>query len=305
MAFFLEGDELVSEGMKRIIRELVDDAIDNLTNPAIDRDEGVHNARKGFKRIRAALRLVRDGIGVGAYRRENVFFRDCGRLLSPARDSFVMVEALDLVTSYYAAQLPPNAFADMREKLLERYQIISRQVFYESGAVEKVVEALQEAGERILTLPLEGDDFGVLGKGLQRIYRSGRRAMGRAYADPNVESFHEWRKQVKYLLYQLEIIEPLRPTLPENLTDELHQLSDYLGSDHDLAELRLTLVANPQLVGDKRELLTLIEQRRAELETAARPLGERIYLDKPYAFFAIASPKPSNAFTRSLSGASA
>jgi len=287
MAYHLEADEAISDGLKRIIVECVDQAINDLGDPSIDRDEGVHSARKKFKRIRAALRLVRDEIGQDIYKRENICFRDCAQLLAGARDSFVLVETLDALTDYYAPQLPPHAFAGVREELLNRYHTISRQALHESAAVEKVATRLQKTRKRILAWPIKGQDFSALHKGLRRVYKGGRRAMSRAYADLQVETFHEWWKQVKYLWYHLEILEMVWPTLLVDLACELHQLSDYLGNDHDLAELRRILTENPQLVSDKREalaLVTLIDLRRSELEMIARPLGERIYYDKPQAF---------------------
>lgn len=287
MAYRLEADEPISEGIKRIILERLDRAINDLVDPSIDRDEGVHNSRKSFKRIRAALRLVRDEIGADIYKRENICIRDCSRLLAAARDSLVMVETLDALTDYYTQQLPPHAFAGVCEKLLDRYQIISQHVLYESKVIEQVAATLQEARERIIDLPIKCEDFSALNTGLQRVYRRGRRAMAKAYADPEAEAFHEWRKRVKYLWYHLDILEMLWPSLLDNLANELHQLSDYLGDDHDLAELRHILIENPRLFSDNRELLalvTLIDQRRSELEAAARPRGERIYFDKPQAF---------------------
>ena len=286
--YHLETNKLVSEGIKRIILERVDQAINDLVDPAIDRDEGVHDARKCFKRIRAILRLVRNGIGQDIYRRENICFRDCGRLLAPARDSFVMVETLDALVAHFAEELPMQTVADVRGKLLERYDTISRKVIYESTVIEDVVAILWEARERILELPIECEGFLALSKGLQRVYRRGRQAMIAAYADPHPEAFHEWRKHVKYLWYHLEILEMLWPNfLLDGLASELHQLSDYLGDDHDLAELHHTLTENLQVYGDKNALLTvarLIAQRRLELEMAARPLGERLYFDKPQVF---------------------
>jgi hypothetical protein len=73
----------------------------------------------------------------------------------------------------------------------------------------------------------------------------------------------------------------------DELADEIHDLSDYLGDDHDLAELRQVVTSQPDLFDDEQNLevlLALIDQRRAELEAAAHPLGERIYVEKPANF---------------------
>ena len=108
--------------------------------------------------------------------------------------------------------------------------------------------------------------------------------MHRAYADPNSEIFHEWRKRVKYLWYHLEILTELWPKVLSSLADELHTLSEYLGIDHDLAVLRSTILNQPERFVDEKELtllISLIDQERLSLETLARPLGERIYSESP------------------------
>ena len=56
MAYRLEADETISVGIRRLLFERVQKIIHDLTNPEIDRDKGVHNARKSCKRIRAAYR---------------------------------------------------------------------------------------------------------------------------------------------------------------------------------------------------------------------------------------------------------
>lgn len=287
MVYHLEANERVSEGMKRIILQCVDHAIFVLEDSGVDRDEGVHDARKHFKQIRAALRLVRDGIGYDVYKRENIYFRDCGRLLAPVRDSFVMVETLDALFDNETGERPPPTFAAVRQMLLEQYQTISRSVLYESNAIPEVVARLHMARSRIHDLPMDGNNFTVLRMGLHRVYRRGRQAMKKAYAEPHPETFHEWRKRVKYLRHHIEILEMVCPTLLNNLANELHQLSDQLGDDHDLAELRHTLIVNPPIFNDGKALPTyirLIDQRRTELELAARPLGDRLFAVKPSAF---------------------
>jgi len=70
------------------------------------------------------------------------------------------------------------------------------------------------------------------------------------------------------------------------LENTLHELTDRLGDDHDLAELRGTL-SPPEGGGGDPGLLTLLEEidrRRAELQLASRPLGQRVYSEKPKAF---------------------
>ncbi|NJN43472.1 MAG: CHAD domain-containing protein, partial [Anaerolineae bacterium] len=108
--------------IRRVLLERVDAAFDDLTNPEKDRNKGVHDARKNFKRIRAALRLVRGEIEETLYQQENVRFRDAARLIASARDSWVMVETLDKLIEEFHTFLTPNAFVGVRQVLLRQYK---------------------------------------------------------------------------------------------------------------------------------------------------------------------------------------
>ena len=286
MAYRLEANENVSTGIRRVILERVDQALNDLTNPDKDRDKGVHDARKNCKRIRAALRLIRGEIGDELYRQENIRIRDAARLIASARDSWVMVETLDKLVADFNEHLTPNTFAGVRRTLLKQYKKVKQLAQESEETIPKVVETLQ-AARQVENLPILRENFSVFREGLQRNYRQGQRAMINAYAQPTPEMFHEWRKRVKYLWYQIEILVALWPNMLTNLAEELHTLSEYLGIDHDLAVLRRTVLDNPDGFVEEKELLllvTLIDQKRLALQAAARPLGERIYFDPPQIF---------------------
>lgn len=287
MSYRLEANESLADGIRRIALEQVDRAIASLTNSDEDPDEAIHGARKRFKKVRATLRLVRDEIGEEVYKRENVCYRDAGRLLAPVRDSFVKVKTVDDLTAYYSEQLQEDAFAGFRKALQDHYETVSHHTFTEEDAPAQVVDKMEAARPRLETLPIDHNDFSALHDGLRRVYKRGYNRLQDAYEEPVAENFHEWRKRVKYLWYHVRILQPIWPDLLEELADEIHDLSDYLGDDHDLAELRQSARAQTGAFADESEqqaLLGLIDQRRAELETAAQPLGKHIYAEEPDAF---------------------
>ena len=82
----LHVDEPVPMGLRRITLGQFDRAVQGLTDPSIDRDVGIHTARKTMKRLRGMLRMVRDEVGTHAYRQENAVLRDTSRKLAPARE---------------------------------------------------------------------------------------------------------------------------------------------------------------------------------------------------------------------------
>ena len=287
MSYRLELNESLPDGIKRIVKEQIDQALEQLRESPEGRNEAVHDARKRFKKIRAVLRLVRDEIGEKVYKSENVCFRDASRRLSAVRDSYVMVETVDDLRERFSDQLASNVFDDARQSLMARHQESIEQLLDEEGRMEEVAATIETARRRVEDWPVEWEEFVAIYGGLRRVYKRGRNRLAKAYAEPSPEKFHEWRKRVKYLWYHARILQPLWPDLLDELADQLHDLSDFLGDDHDLAELRQTVIVQPEMFEDERDLqalIALIDRRRAELEAAARPLGERIYVEKPAEF---------------------
>ena len=115
-------------------------------------------------------------------------------------------------------------------------------------------------------------------------YASGCRALRSAYAEPAAETFHKWRKRTKYHRQHTRLLRDLRRPITRGWQMEVAALSDLLGSEHDLALFRATLLDKGlALAGDRdqRALLALIDQRGTGLRSQARPLGERIFAEKP------------------------
>jgi excisionase family DNA binding protein len=280
----LEANESCANGARRILLECIDETILLLTQPGEDVDTAVHEARKNFKRIRAVLRLVRSSMDEAMFQAENGRFRAAAHQLAPLRDSAVLVETLDALNLHFGIE----AFATIRETLVAR-QLASRQQFWQNGqVVADVVDVLQQARLRLADLPLAHEDFAAFAGGLRRVYKRGRIRMALAYADANnAEKFHDWRKRVKYLWHHTEILQPMWPVVMDEVARELHQISDYLGDAHDLAELIHLLLREPELFSDDPEIPLLLEraaQRRTLLEETARPLGRRMYAEKPHLF---------------------
>jgi CHAD domain-containing protein len=266
----------------------IDGALAHLTDASPDRDEAIHEVRKRIKKIRAILRLVRDELGQELYRQENICYRDAGRRLADLRESAVLVETLDKLADYAVDELAAGALGKVRTALAQAHQSFSRRVFDEEKVVAATATTLRAGRRRLLTWPLVGDDFADVAKGVRRVYQRGRQRLAAAYAEPTPEAFHEWRKEVKYLWYQVTILELLKPGVLPLYAAELHELSDHLGDDHDLFALRRHWQQRPLIVAGAPELqqtlTALVERRRAEIEAAIRPLGERLYAEEPDTF---------------------
>jgi CHAD domain-containing protein len=251
------------------------------------RDEAVHEARKSFKKVRAVLRLVRPEAGAKSYRAENTCFRDAGRPLTEVRDARILIETLDKLTEHFHEHLAGRSFGDVRKALQAHLRTVRKRVLDEQNAFAVVGEAVREARERVKGWADVPNKWSAVGKGLADTYRRARDAFEDASANPTVAKLHEWRKQAKYLRYQLEVLRPLWPERLEELAHEADRMGELLGDDHDLAVLRQTLTDDPERFGDEGDremLLALIDRRRAELTQEAMLLGGRFFQERPRDF---------------------
>jgi CHAD domain-containing protein len=293
MSFQLKANESVSDGIARCVRREIQKAIDHLGSkvPPTEREawenEAVHEVRKGFKRVRAALRLVRETLGEEVYHEENFCFRDAARPLTLVRDGAMLVDTLDKLAQDCAVRVEPGALAKARDRLLAGRREVSSRVLGKDRAFATVTDVARRALGRMSDWRVECDGWAALEGGLRRVYRTGHRACATAAESPTMENLHEWRKQAKYLWHDLQLLEPAWTQHETGLGDQAHELSQLLGEDHDLAILRRTLAADPLTYGGHRflkGLFVVVDGKRGELQRHAFELGRQVYRDAPKVF---------------------
>lgn len=294
-AFRLLPGEPLGAGLRRLGVDEIDQAISGFYDGEEAFRAAVHEARKSMKRTRALLRLIRFEIGHQIYQFENAWMRDTGRLISDVRDSAVMVVAIDDMRDLFGSLLAEGTFDELRERLVVRRDRVELRAMEDPDVVPRVVANLERARSRYASWPTDPDarssygmgirdDYRAVGPGLEATHARGRREMVVAYKAPSPEHFHLWRKRVKHLKHQMEILTPMWPEVMIGMAITLDRIADLLGQDHDLAEL-LQLISNrPDLCPSplERSLLSaLAQQRRSDLQTASRILGRRIYTESP------------------------
>jgi CHAD domain-containing protein len=286
MADELRENESGTRGVRRLIRKQIRKALEALGVPRPLDDGAVHTARKQLKRVRANLRLLRQALGPRTYQRENAWAREAAEPLTAVRDAKILLETLVGLAEHFPGALNKQTLARVR-RALERHRKEVRHRVLEDGDLLPLTAALEAVRERLARWPVGRRGWSVLGAGLKRVYRNGRAAFRTAEQAPSVENLHEWRKQAKYLRYQLEALRRTWPAALEGLATEARLLTDRLGDDHDLAVLRQTLQEQPERFPDRRaveRLLELIDRRRVELQEDAWNFGRHLYADRPQAF---------------------
>ena len=282
MAFRLRIDEPTTKGFRRIGVEQIERARRQLAAKA-DAATEIHEARKCLKRVRALLRLGREGLGEATFRAENAEFRAIAALLAPARDDHVLLET--------AAKLAAEDTGDAGQALarLKAAILAARAPAATDEAADGRPEAetaLERAQRRFRRLTLTPDSFATLERGFVRNYRKGLAARDAAYADGSDEAFHDWRKCVQALWRHLALLSRAWPALFEAHIEAARELSQILGDDHDLALLRQKLAAfAPESLPaeDGRRIEALILARQQALRRAAAPRGTMIFAERPKA----------------------
>ncbi|MDX1650525.1 MAG: CHAD domain-containing protein [Myxococcota bacterium] len=283
MPYRIQANESVQEALARIAAEQLDRAEAELEDPRLDLHATVHQVRKRCKKVRGLLRLVRPALTDGVYRRENDALRDAARLLSDLRDAEVLRRTVEDLLEEDAAALDRRAFDPVVRLLRERRDAAAGAADAD-GRMDAFATALHAVRGRCEGWTLEEEGWRALEGGLRKTCRRGRKAMKKAYDDPDPERFHDWRKRAKYGMYHLRLLRDVWRGPLEAWEEAQHLLSDFLGDDHDLAVLDHRIRNEPEVFGPPavRETLRGLAAARGDLlRERARTLGARLYADTP------------------------
>ena len=263
--------------IKRKLLAAIDRARESLRIAPPVPDEAVHDARKCLKKARAALRLLRSGLGEASYRAQNVALRDAGRCLSPLRDAKSLLDALEALRRRYASELRGVELGRLQRRLRANHAKARRELFASPARLQNCIQLLDDCRRQAEQADVSRLDCKAFRSGLRRIYRKGRKAFAEAKPAGTPGALHEWRKQVKYLQYAIEILFPAQKGKLARLVKRADKLAARLGEDHDLALLS-------QQTQAMKALQALIQRRRAKLQKRAFALGEKLYDKKPGRF---------------------
>jgi len=285
MSYSFQREESISENIRRVYTELLDQCIYELTHSYGRSHSAVHETRKSFKKMRALFRLVREEIGEDTYKAYNTFFRDEGRKISDLRDVNVLIETLDEIKKTYQKELSEDVFTGIRAKLLRKKHALSKRLLYRRKVLQKMFARLEETEVYLTSMHIQNENFSAFRSGLTRVYKKASKGLTSAYAKRSAEVFHNWRKRVKYLRYQVDLLSPAWPSVLSLQEKELHTLSDLLGDHHDLSVLEEEILSIKIKNTEALEvLLGLISHHKSTMEEEAQPLGAKLFAEKPKNF---------------------
>jgi len=212
-------------------REQLRMAQDFLSQSDESRHDGVHQARKSLRRVRATLALGRERLGPSA----RTLDADVGRLcrgLSRLRDGQALIEAL--------RRLAPTAPAGLAEAMPElllaaraRRDALLAATLAADPELASRRRRLQALARRLELLPWGELGAADVAAAVARSERRTRKAERRAARHPaRYQEWHAFRRRLRRLRQQDSLLAPLQPAL-RPLRENIEALATRLGEAQD------------------------------------------------------------------------
>lgn len=282
MSYCIDIGEPPGDAVRRIGREEILAAQDDLARHAEPAARRIHELRKHCKRLRALVRLARPGFA--DYATWNKTFRDFAGEVSTERDAAIMD---DLVAALVAAQQA----GDVERQPVVRWFRLRRQIAEELAepVLAGIEQGLAQAAvgiERwdLADLTVENAVDGVK-KTLQRAHKERRNVASRG----SVSDYHTWRKRCKYHGYHLQLLAAILGEDGEERYRHFSELGNLIGEVQDRSALLERLGALPVFlqrdVTVQRITAEAIREQR-ERGNAAYTLCAELFEESPKQFAA-------------------
>jgi CHAD domain-containing protein len=240
----------------------------------------IHILRVTCKRMRAYLRLVRPHMKKSAYRRENRFLRDANRTLSGTRDSHVLKDTLHLVCPQGT---PP--FTHERLEPIEKALTPAAENKDVTRQLQAAEDALREFSERFRSLyPKKINGWKLLKKGFSITFEQSADACRDCLKSRKPEDFHEWRKVIKYLRFQTELLLDSEQLIIPGMYNSLIDLERSLGKHHDLfllarevGKLKNTPGPDPEVI---ESVVYAVGRESEQCEKEILQIGQRLFVSE-------------------------
>ena len=250
------------EALLLAFSRIVSTARGTVRHVAGEPQEALHDFRKSVRRARSLVSLLRPALGRTAARGLGAELRNAFQATGVLRDANILIATLSTVASDDAARR-------VIAQALEREQ---------SGDASCAAETLAAGNRTLRPLPdvlriMLPQDFSMddLARGLARSCRRVRTTLVRAADTGSDADFHEWRKRLKELRYQVELLASTGSAELKRREKALAALAEELGKVTDLIVLQAALAerekagAIPEAPALREAIRTMIDARSCEL----------------------------------------
>jgi len=280
MAYRLNPGNVKAKTIRRIAREQVTRAVTALSQDPVP-PTGVHEARKCVKRLRSLLRLMEPSLRAWDFKARNKALGRLGDQLAGAREAHVMRETVAKLERHFSADAQA-ALAPL--KGMFGGDVEGHAAELASERAKRIIEEFVEEGRKLDKIGIEGSGFACVAAGLEKTYRTARKAFAHAYEKPDDDRFHELRKAVQWHQRHMVLLSRAWPEYFSIRIAACRELAEDLGDDHDLSVLIDMVERRGGETVDQAAVVQLARNRQAGLRAAAFALTQRLFAERPAAF---------------------
>lgn len=270
---FEPGDRSAETAVRRLVRELLRDAIRQSERDAGDSPASVHEFRKLIKKTRAVTSLVRPGFR--DYRRVNAILAGLGRAAADARRTEVLPQTLDRLL----ARAPGDDALQKAAAILRHgFQATAKEAARHPDL--PLAPALARLRAEAAEWQLHGRGFDPIWEGLEDAWRRARSALD-AVSPGEPETVHALRKRLKSHWYHARLLTPAWPEVISAHAAIAGAITEDLGEHNDLADL-IAVLPGADLPGPSRDhIARLAAERAAQIRDGALVRARFFLAERP------------------------
>ena len=283
--FEIKKRETFEQGIHRLLEQLNTDTAKLLMSGS-RAHLSVHEARKNIKKLRAILRLIRHEIDIETYQELNAFYREIAQQIGPVRDVTSQIELFEKFETNIKSPALRRAI-EKAIRLTKNRRKKEFDIYYKNKVREKVAKELLLKTETFKQLNIHGESDIFIEKSVRDIFKKTIQRMKIAEKDGGNEAYHNWRKTVKYFMFQMMILKNAWASYFEAYIGEMNEMQKLLGDLHDLNIVNNFVVEGELFQLDKKQkdaLLNYIYPRRAALKKQIHQIGNRLFIEDSLTF---------------------
>jgi hypothetical protein len=194
-------------------------------------DLAVHEIRKSFKRIRALLEFYPESFNeaLNDYSKQ---IKSLAKLLSPVRESSVNVQLFDKLGTG-TTPFPQQKYREVKDLLSEENKRIINELYADKRIFSEIKSFIYDIEARLFGILFHPSVRIDVLKQLSNSYKKGFHLYEEIKENYNPEKYHDLRKILKALGYQLDFAKVDQPRFFKLKSNALRKITEQLGADHD------------------------------------------------------------------------
>lgn len=270
--------------LKLIISEQVSTLQTLMRNPKHRPEVIIHEMRKGIKRIRSMFRLLKPVISDIDFHRINEMIADTGRSLTFQRESYVNHQTYKEIEFQLNDSISENSKVFIKQFLIkQKEQAYSNEGNSFNNLILNAIFQLSKIRDIISGIDVKAYPLELLELAIEKNYQKTICYFNDCKISLHLEAIHKWRRFCKHVFSQLKFGPIPSNEIKNRFIEDLDNLSEILGKEHDFDVLNQLFMKNIYKEIDQKDrnlIFYFIEKERNRLHKDAFITGREIFAKK-------------------------